>query len=226
MRRLWIVIVSLFIALNTIAPVQANTVKTPMLGDSIAGVAAHPTAADAALVTANPPVTTTIQAGQTLLFPAPALTTTALSSVYGRVRGGAIFTRRIRAALDWLQAHDPDAYQRVEAYVTLITVSPYAHRALARPLPGGGCAVRALARWDMSVMMTAAMLYHEATHCYQFATVGAVSSKEAEVFAYTEQIAFMERNGFAAEEIDYYQRVLDYYASQPDDGRYIPPPDF
>lgn len=53
-----------------------------------------------------------------------------------------------------------------------------------------------------------------------------LTSKEAEVFAYTEQIAFMERNGFSDEEIEYYHRVLDYYASQPDDGRNIPPPNF
>ena len=74
--------------------------------------------------------------------------------------------------------------------------------------------------------MVAALLYHEASHCYQFATVGLLTSKEAEVYAYSEQIAFMERNNFPKEAIDYYRKVLDYYDSQPDDGQYIPPPDF
>jgi len=148
------------------------------------------------------------------------------NSIYGRLRGNAAFVRRIREALDWLQAHDLEAYQRVDTYVTTITPSPYARLAQARPLPDGGCLVRALALRRMSVEMIAALLYHEASHCYQFATVGLLTSKEAEVFAYTEQIAFMERNGFPDEEIEYYRRVLDYYAGQPDDGHNIPPPNF
>ncbi len=147
-------------------------------------------------------------------------------SIYDRIRGNAAFVRQIRAALDWLQAHDSDAYQRVDTYITTITPSPYARLAQARPMPDGSCLVRALARRGMSVEMIAALLYHEASHCYQFATVGVLTSKEAEVFAYTEQIAFMERNGFSDEELEYYHRVLDYYASQPDDGRNIPPPNF
>jgi hypothetical protein len=36
----------------------------------------------------------------------------------------------------------------------------------------------------------------------------------------------MERNGFSDEEIEYYRRVLDYYAGQPDDGHNIPRPNF
>ena len=36
----------------------------------------------------------------------------------------------------------------------------------------------------------------------------------------------MERNGFSDEEIEYYRRVLDHYAGQPDDGHNIPPPNF
>jgi hypothetical protein len=86
--------------------------------------------------------------------------------------------------------------------------------------------VRALARRSQSVEMTVALLYHEAPHCYQFAIVGVLISKEAEVFAYSEQIAFMERHGFPADIIAYYRKVLNYYASQPDDGKYIPPPNF
>ena len=174
-------------------------------------------------VTANDLITsTTLSKFQPTPTPEAAQT----HSIYDRIRGNATFVRQITSALDWLQAHDSDAYQRVDTYITAITPSPYARLAQARPMPDGSCLVRALARRGMSVEMIAALLYHEASHCYQFATVGVLTSKEAEVFAYTEQIAFMERNGFSDEEIEYYHQVLDYYASQPDDGRNIPPPNF
>ena len=193
-------------------------------GDSLARIAARFHITVEALMAANGLTTTTIQVGQALVIPAPVEAPP--SSIYDRVQGSAGFVRRIHAALDWLQTHDPEAYQRVDTYITIITPSRYAHLAQAHPLPDGGCAVRALARQDMSVKMTVAMLYHEATHCYHFATAGWPTSKEAEVFAYSEQIAFMERHGFPEEVLEYYRRVLAYYASQPDDGRYIPPPDF
>ncbi len=193
-------------------------------GDSLARLAARFGVTIEALMAANHLTTTTLQVGQVLVIPAPI--PAAPPSIYDRVRGSAAFVRRIHAALDWLKAHDPEAYQHVETYVTVITPSLYAHLAQARALPEGGCAVRALARGDMSVEMTAAMLFHEAVHCHQFATAGRLTSKEAEVAAYSEQLAFMERHGFPPEEIEYYQQVLAYYAGQPDDGRYIPPPDF
>jgi len=202
----------------------AGATYTVQRGDSLARIAARFHVTIEALMAANNLTTTTLQVGQVLVIPAPAAS--APHSVYDRIQGNASFARRVGAALDWMQAHDPAAYARVDAYITVITPSPYAQRATARPLPDGGCAVRALARRDMSVGMVAAMLYHEATHCYQFAAVGLLTSKEAEVFAYSEQIAFMERNGFPADEIEYYRQVLEYYAGQPDDGRYIPPPDF
>jgi hypothetical protein len=173
-------------------------------------------------IIAGDPLTSTVSVGQLLTNPTPAQT----NSIYDRIKGRASFVRQIKAALDWLQANDVEAYQRVDGYVTTITQSPYARRATAQPLYGGGCLVRALAARSMSVPMIAALLFHEASHCYQFATVGVLASKEAEVYAYTEQIAFMERNGFPAEELEYYRRVLSYYAGQSDDGHYISPPNF
>ncbi len=209
------------------APPAARADSTTYIvqkGDSVARIAARFNITPDALMQANHLTTSTLQPGQVLIIPAP--TQVSASSIYSRIRGGAGFVRQIKAALDWLQARDADAYRRVDTYITVITPSPYAHLAQAIPQPDGSCRVRALARRDMSVEMVAALLYHEATHCYQFATPGIVTSKEAEVFAYTEQIAFMERNGFAQDEIDFYRRVLDYYASQPDDGQYVPPPEF
>jgi len=198
-------------------------------GDSLSRVAAKFNVTIEALIAANNLTTTTLQPGQTLIIPGPTpapIPANAVGSVYDRISGPQSFVKRVKTALDWLQAHDADAYNRVNTYVTTITPSPYATLAQAIPLPGGGCAVRALARRNLSVEMTVALLYHEASHCYQFATVGVLTSKEAEVFAYSEQIGFMERHGFPAEIIAYYGKVLAYYASQPDDGKYIPPPNF
>ncbi len=193
-------------------------------GDSLYRLAARFNVTVDALIAANNLTSTTLQIGQVLNIPGAAPAPP--NSIYGRISGTPAFTQRIVAALDWLQAHDAAAFQRVDTYVTSITASPYTNLAQARALNGGGCLVRALARSFMSTPMVAALLFHEATHCYQFATMGFLSTKEAEVFAYSEQIAFMERNGYAPDEIAYYQRVLEYYASQPDDGRYIPPPNF
>lgn len=193
-------------------------------GDSLSRIAARYKVTIDALVTANNLTTSTLQPGQQLVIPSTA--PAPANAIAQRVHGEAAFTRRVLAALDWLQAHDADAFARVETYVTQITASPYRNLALARPLGEGGCLVRALARPGMSTPMIAALLFHEATHCYQFATAGMLSDKEAEVFAYSEQLAFMRRHGFTADEIAYYEEVLAYYQAQPDDGRDIPPPAF
>lgn len=233
MRRTRIALLAISLALASALAILADndawrsaaTSRTPVghalyVGASQAAPLAMP---NVTAVTASDLITsTTLSKFQPTPTPEAAQT----HSIYDRIRGNATFVRQIRAALDWLQAHDSDAYQRVDTYITTITPSPYARLAQARPMPDGSCLVRALARRGMSVEMIAALLYHEASHCYQFATAGVLTSKEAEVFAYTEQIAFMERNGFSDEEIDYYHRVLEYYASQPDDGRNIPPPNF
>lgn len=198
-------------------------------GDSLFRIANKFNVTVDALMAANNLTSSTLHPGQKLIIPglAPApASANAVSSVYDRISGSQSFVNRVKAGLDWLQAHDADAYKRANTYITTIIQSPYSDRAQAAPLPGGGCLVRALARRDMSAQMVAALLYHEASHCYQFATVGVLTSKEAEVYAYSEQIAFMERNNFPKEVLDYYRKVLDYYASQPDDGKYIPPPDF
>ncbi len=200
-------------------------------GDSLFWIAAKFNVTVDALMTANNLTSSTLHPGQKLIIPgaAPALapaTANGVGSVYDRISGPSAFVNRVKAGLDWLQAHDGDAYNRVNTYVTTITPSPYSDLAQASPMPGGGCLVRALARRNQSVQMVAALLYHEASHCYQFATVGMLTSKEAEVFAYSEQIAFMERNNFPKDTLDFYRKVLDYYASQPDDGKYISPPDF
>ncbi len=215
------------------APAGSGGTQTYIVqnGDSLSRIAAKFNVTIEALIAANNLTSGTLHPGQTLIIPgstpAPATTiTNAVGSVYDRISGPPAFVKRVKAGFDWLQAHDMDAYNRVDTYVTTITQSPYSDLAQAAPLPGGGCLVRALARRGMSVPMVAALLYHEASHCYQFAAVGVLTSKEAEVFAYTEQIAFMERNNFPQEAIDFYRKVLDYYASQPDDGQYIPPPDF
>jgi|CXWL01.1.fsa_nt_gi LysM repeat protein len=198
-------------------------------GDSLFRIASKFNITIDALMAANNLTSSTLHPGQKLIIPgaapAPASANVA-SSVYDRISGPQSFVNRVKAGLDWLQAHDADAYNRVNTYVTTITPSPYTDLAQASPLPGGGCLVRALARRNQSVQMVAALLYHEASHCYQFATVGVLTSKEAEVYAYSEQIAFMERNNFSKETLDFYRKVLAYYASQPDDGKYIPPPDF
>ena len=122
--------------------------------------------------------------------------------------------------------HRADAFNRVNTYITIIRVSPYSDRAQAAPIRGGGCYVRALAYPDMPDRMVAVMLYHEATHCMQFATVGDILPKPAEVDAYSQQLAFMEKHGFPADEIEFYRKVLAYYQSIPDDATRIPPPDF
>jgi LysM repeat protein len=211
------------------APTASGGTQTYIVqsGDSLFRIASKFNTTIDALMAANNLTSSTLHPGQKLIIPgaAPAPASVA-NSVYDRISGSQSFVNRVKAGLDWLQAHDADAYKRANTYITIITQSPYSDRAQAAPLPGGGCLVRALARRDMSAQMVAALLYHEATHCYQFATVGLLTSKEAEVYAYTEQIAFMERNNFSKEVLDYYRKVLAYYAGQPDDGKYIPPPDF
>ncbi|HKZ70261.1 MAG TPA: LysM peptidoglycan-binding domain-containing protein [Anaerolineales bacterium] len=203
---------------------EGDTTYVVRNGDSLYRIAAKFNVTVEALMAANNLTTLTLHPGQTLIIPGAVQDAVEPDSIYDRVSGSTAFVRRIKVALDWLQAHDPDAYARVNTYITVISPSPYARLADASPMPGGGCSVRALARRSQSVEMIAALLYHEASHCYQFATDGLLTSKEAEVFAYSEQIAFMERNNFPAEIIEYYRQVLDYYASQPDDGQYIPPP--
>jgi LysM repeat protein len=195
-------------------------------GDSLSRIAARFGVTVDDLITANNLTTTVIQPGQVLIIPGATAAEAASDSVYSRIQGSPTFIQYIRAALDWMQANDPDAYARVDGYVTVITPSTFAHFATARPLPGGGCAVQALARRSMSVELTAALLYHEASHCYQFATIGILPNKDAEIYAYTEQIDFMERHGFPPDEIEYYKEVLAYYQSQPDDGKYVKPPNF
>jgi LysM repeat protein len=201
---------------------------TVQRGDSVTRVARRFGITVEELMRANALTTTTLQIGQVLVIPdpgAPAPQPPA-DSVYNRITGDATFVRRIKIALDWLQANDGDAFNRVNGYVSIIRPSPYSNRATASPMAGGGCLVRALARGGQSTEMIATLLYHEATHCYQFATVGPIASKPAEVEAYTQQLDFMRRHGFPQEVLDYYQRVLEYYQSQPDDGKYVPPPDF
>jgi LysM repeat protein len=214
---------------------EGETTYTVQPGDSLYRIANRFGVSLDALIAANHLTTTVIQPGQVLIIPGvapqpeaaqPEAPPPAPDSIYNRIRGSVSFVQRITEALDWMQAHDPDAYNRVDTYVTVIQPSTFARLAIARPLPGGQCRVLALARRGMEPPLTAALLFHEASHCYQFATAGLLPTKDAEVFAYSEQIAFMERNGFAQEDIDFYRRVLEYYQSQPDDGRYIPPPNF
>lgn len=192
-------------------------------GDSLARLSARLGVSMDALIQANQLTSTTLQIGQVLVIPASSAP--APAGVYARVSGSAVFVRRMTEALDWLQAQDPEAFARVEAYVASIAVSPYRTRAYARAL-ADGCAVRALARADMSTPLVAALLYHEATHCQQFATLGRLDTQTAEVQAYSAQIDFMQRHGFPDDEITYFQAILAYYADQPADGRYIPPPSF
>lgn len=211
------------------APVAAapagETIYIVQPGDSLSRVAAKFNLTINDLLTANPLRSSTLQIGQRLVIPGAPASATPASPIYGRIRGTNAFIARVTAALDWLKDHDPEAFSRAETYITIITASPFRHLAVAVPL-ANGCQVRALARADTAVEMAAALLYHEASHCYQFATQGKLTVKEAEIFAYAEQIAFMERNGYSAEVLAYYREVLNYYASQPDDGRAIPPPDF
>lgn len=207
------------------APFASGNTYIVQKGDSVSRIASRFNITVEELMQANNLTTTTLQIGQVLVIPGAAARPQA-DSVYGRIYGDAAFVRRVRAALDWLQARDADAYQRVNTYVSVIRPSPYRNLAQAIPMQEGGCLVRALARPGQSVEMIAALLYHEATHCYQFATEGLKTTKEAEVYAYSEQIAFMERHGYPADVIDYYRRILEYYQSQPDDGSYIPPPRF
>ncbi|MBL8057420.1 MAG: LysM peptidoglycan-binding domain-containing protein [Anaerolineales bacterium] len=190
-------------------------------GDSLARIAARLQVDLDALIRANALTSSVLHPGQTLIIPAAG----APAQVPQRIRGDAAFTRRVQAALDWLQAADANAYARVDTYVTLIIPSPYRNLAQAQSR-AGGCLVRALARADMSTPMIAVMLLHESIHCQQFAAGGELTSKTAEVEAYTEQLAFMNQHGFSAAEIAYYEKVLAYYQSQPDGDQQVPPPNF
>jgi len=205
----------------------AATSYTVKSGDSVARIARKFNVSMDELIRVNNLKTTVLQVGQVLIIPGatPAASVPA-DSVYGRVSGSEAFVAKVRAGLDWLQAHDADAFNRVNTYITIIRVSPYSDRAQAAPIRGGGCYVRALAYPDMPDRMVAVMLYHEATHCMQFATVGDILPKPAEVDAYSQQLAFMEKHGFPADEIEFYRKVLAYYQSIPDDATRIPPPDF
>lgn len=205
----------------------AATSYTVRSGDSVARIARKFNISMEELIRANNLTSTVLQIGQVLVIPGAAPAASApVDSVYNRVTGTDAFVAKVRAGLDWLQANDPDAYNRANTYITIIRVSPYNDRAQAAPLRGGGCYVRGLAYADMPDRMVAVMLFHEATHCMQFATVGDIAVKAAEVDAYTQQIAFMERHGFPGDEIAFYREVLAYYQSLPDDATNVPPPDF
>lgn len=207
-------------------PATGGSIYIVQPGDSLYRLAARFNTTIDALVAANGLTSSTLHIGQQLIIPGTPAAGPTPDSVYNRIRGTATFVRRVREGLDWLQTNDAEAYHRVNAYITQIVASPYRRCAQAVPLGDGGCLVRALARAGQSTAMIAALLFHEATHCYQFATVGLLSSKEAEVQAYSEQIAFMERHNFPADEIEYYRKVLEYYTRQPDTGQYVPPPNF
>lgn len=211
------------------APVASGTATsyTVRSGDSIARIARKFNVSADALIQANHLTSTVLQIGQVLIIPVATPAAAApTNTVYDRVSGAEGFVARVKAGLDWLKANDQEAFARVDTYITIIRESPYSDRAQAAPMVGGGCYVRALAYGRMPERMIAVMLYHEATHCMQFATVGDILPKPAEVDAYTQQIAFMEKHGFPAEEIEFYRKVLAYYQSIPDDATRIPPPDF
>lgn len=214
-------------AATPVASAPAGNTYIVRPGDSVTRVANKFGITVDELMRVNNLTSTTLQIGQVLTIPGgPIANPQPADSVYQRIYGTASFVRRVQGALDWLQANDADAYNRANAYITLIRVSPYRDRATASPMAGGGCLVRALAQPSMPVEMVAALLYHEATHCMQFATVGLLLPKAAEVDAYKQQIAFMERHSFSTATLDYYRRILAYYESQPDDARFIAPPDF
>ena len=127
------------------------------------------------------------------------------------ISGSPAFIENMQAVMQWLAANDPAALQRVQAYVTTITPSLTPQLAWAR-LSNGSCNVEMLAG---DVPMIASVLYHEASHCQQWAELGMQSTAAAEWYAYSEQLDFMRRHNFDPFLITVYELVRSVYGSAP-----------
>src|SRR5262245_38161903 len=91
-----------------------NTTYVVQKGDSLARISARFGVTIDQLVQANALTTTVLQPGQVLII--PVASEQPVANIYSRVSGTAAFIRRVKAALDWLAANDPDAFARVDGY--------------------------------------------------------------------------------------------------------------
>ena len=127
------------------------------------------------------------------------------------ISGSAAFIANMQAVMQWLASNDPAALQRVESFVTTITPSITPQLAWAR-MGNGSCNVEMLAG---DVPMIASVMYHEASHCQQWAEQGLQPTAAAEWYAYSEQLDFMRRHNFDPFFITVYELVRSAYGSAP-----------
>lgn len=125
--------------------------------------------------------------------------------------GSAAFIANMQAVMQWLASNDPAALERVQSYITTITPSITPQLAWAR-LNNGSCNVEMLAG---DVPMIASVMYHEASHCQQWAELGMQPMVAAEWYAYSEQLDFMRRHNFEPFLITVYELVRSAYGSAP-----------
>ncbi len=191
---------------------------TVQRGDTLTSIAARFGTGVAAILNvnqlANPDL---LYIGQTLALPSgsvPAPQQPQAHALQTRIYGSPEFVAAIEATLTWLAENDPDALARVRVYVDKISIE-------TRPGYGGKYYVTDNGNWceintilaDLMTMLY--VLYHEASHCYQFAVQGYAGNYAShEAFAYGEQIDFMRRHDYALFSIDPYEQKRNYFAAQ------------
>lgn len=141
--------------------------------------------------------------------PSPTLTVAGPGGI--PISGSAAFIANMQAVMEWLATNDPAALQRVQSYVTTVTPSMTPQLAWAR-LGNGSCNVEMLVG---DVPMIASVMYHEASHCQQWAEQGPQPSAAAEWYAYSEQLDFMRRHNFDPFYVTVYELVRSAYGSAP-----------
>ena len=152
----------------------------------------------------------TIFIGQILTIPVAISAETVDHDYTGAIYGSPEYIAALDKVLDWLAANDSESFARLQQHVYSIQPSGAGNRAWARLL-GNTCAIEIPVA---SLQLTASIIYHEASHCQQWFTIGIVDEAAGEVYAYGEQLAFMRRHNFNLQLIRFYELIYAGFAAQ------------
>lgn len=210
-------------ATPTVVPATpAASVYVVQRGDNLTRIAQKLGTSVTELMQINQLTSTQITAGQQLLIPAltnatPSGSSQPTSNPSGHrlesfIFGTDGFRKSMLAILDWLRTNDLEAYQRVDTYIGTIVPSPMSQFMVSIKAKDGSCRVGMHPGSDIPYL--ASILYHEASHCVHIVGGIELPSAKEEVFAYSEQLAFMQKHHLPEEQIAHVQEMLAYYAEE------------
>ena len=179
-------------------------------GDNLYRIATRYNIEIDAIRIANDLSTDTIFIGQLLTIPVAKSVETVDHDYSGAIFGPPEYIAALDEVLDWLAANDAEAFARLQQYVYSIQPSGVGNRAWARLL-GSTCSIEIPVA---SLQLTASIIYHEASHCQQWFTVGIVDEAASETYAYGEQLAFMRRQKFNPLLVHFYELIYVGFAAQ------------